>query len=765
MNVIALDTETYLIEPGLLAPPLVCVSFATPEAPDQPGLLLREDGLDFVEKLLLHAEELDYHLAIHNAAFDMAVFCVARPRLLPLVFKAYGEGRIHCTKVRDQMLLNARGEMKADDEGQKTGFTLADVVKRRFGVDIGESKNDPNAWRLRYSELDGVPLEQWPDEAKTYAKDDAGWHLKVFLHQEEEAAGALAAGRYGVQVDPLYDEPGQNRAAFALHLMSMYGVLTDAEAVGALEAHLTEVVAAAEEKMKLSGILKGTTKKRRETGLIETEWSKDTAKIKALVEEAFAARGEPAPRTAPSAKFPDGQVKMDEETLRATAHPDLLVLADSAADSKLLTTYIPALKGLDSKGKQRGLVLPGVGWLIQPGYNCLVSSGRTSAYSPNVQNPPRKGGVRECFVPRPGYWYLSVDYSFIELCTWAQTCIDLLGFSKLAEAIKAGLDPHVDMGVEILRAEHPVRELSYTDKEGRISACDSNQVDYKFVNAARKAGAKWAKDARQLAKAANFGLPGGLGAATFVAYAKATYGVDISEDEARRLKQTWRGKWTEADAYFNHVSNLQAEAFGQEFTVVLPRTGFVRGGCTFTSGCNTYFQGLAARGAKEAMWEITKACYADEIAGRYQFLPGCRPVLFLHDEFILEVPADELLAHGAALNLMDLMVEGMRMFVPDVPIAAEETLVRIWRKEGAPAYDDDGILIPWEPEERIAYFDGCEESVAKLGWRVETKKDGSKEIVIPSEFVSRCRMHLEELGDDPLGPIDWRGALALATAA
>jgi DNA polymerase-1 len=678
MKVIALDTETYLIQPGLLAPPLVCVSFCTVAedgTPHPPGLLDRAAGLDFVENLL---HSTTAHLAIHNAAFDMAVFCVERPHLLPLVFKAYDEGRIHCTKVRDQMLLNARGEMKADDEGQKTGFTLADVVLRRFGVDISESKNDPNAWRLRYGELDDVPLSEWPAEAVTYAKDDAGWHLKVYLDQETHRD--FAVNQSGEEIDPLHDEPGQNRAAFALHLMSMHGVLTDATAVGAIEAHLTEVVEAANEKLKLSGILKGKSTKKRDTGLIEVTWSKDTAKIKGLVEAGFAAQGLPVPRTDPSDSHPDGQVKMDEETLRAAGHPDLIVLADSSADNKLLTTYVPALKGLDSKGKQRGLQLPGRGWLIQPGYNCLVSSGRTSAYQPNVQNPPRKGGVRECFIPRDGHWYLSVDYAFIELCTWAQTCIDLLGFSKLADAIKAGMDPHVDMGVEILRAEgHP----AMTFQDG----------DYAIVNKARKAGEQWAKDARQLAKAANFGFPGGLGAATFCEYAWATYGVRITEEGAKSLKRIWRGKWTEADAYFNHVSNLQAVAFGQPFTVTLPRTGFVRGGCTFTSGCNTYFQGLAARGAKEAMWDVCKATYLPDAQGS-EGLFGCRQVLFLHDELILEVPADVASLNNAAVWLMRLMRWGMEKFVPDVPISCEPAAMGRWYKEAEHVYVDNQ-LVPW----------------------------------------------------------------------
>lgn len=704
-NLLSIDTETYLIEPGLLAPPLVCLSFTSVEDDgtlNPPGLFDRQAGMDFVERLLVksveeHGDKAP-QLIVHNAAFDMAVLVAERPHLLPLVVRAYDEGRVRCTKVRDAMLLNARGELKDEDSGKKTELTLAAVVQRRFGVDISDSKTDPNAWRLRYAELDGVPLQEWPEDAKTYAKDDATWHLATFLHQEQERAENTVTQMDGdtlvVCIDPLQDELGQTRAAFALHLMSMYGVTTDGSAVGALEEHLTQVVEEANARLLTAGILKQKKTTHRDK-TVSVEVSKDTKTIQRLIEDAFLARGEAPPRTDPSTKFPDGQIKMDEETLRATGHPDLLVLADVSADNKLLTTYIPALKGLDSKGKQRGLPIP-TGWLLQPGYNTMVSSGRTSAYSPNIQNPPRKGGVRECFVPRPGFWYCSVDYTHVELNTWAQTCLDLLGFSDLAEAIRNGMDPHVDMAVEILRSETPVRLLSYVDKTGARIHVASNDVTYDDVNIARKTEA-WAKDARQLAKAANFGFPGGLGAASFVAFAHASYGVTITEQKARELKNIWRSKWREADAYFNYVSSLQGGAHGQEFTVVLPRTGFVRGGCTFTSGCNTYFQGLAARGAKEAMWLLLKACYVEEDSPLY----GCRPVMFIHDEFIVEVPADPQRAHAASAELQRIMELGMNAFVPDVPVKTEPTLMERWYKEAGPVYQD-GLLVPWKPKEVVS---------------------------------------------------------------
>jgi DNA polymerase I-like protein with 3'-5' exonuclease and polymerase domains len=40
-----------------------------------------------------------------------------------------------------------------------------------------------------------------------------------------------------------------------------------------------------------------------------------------------------------------------------------------------------------------------------------TQTGRFSSNNPNLQNVPRKGGYRECFLPEPGYVFAAVDYS------------------------------------------------------------------------------------------------------------------------------------------------------------------------------------------------------------------------------------------------------------------------------------------------------------------------------------------------------------------
>ena len=112
-------------------------------------------------------------------------------------------------------------------------------------------------------------------------------------------------------------------------------------------------------------------------------------------------------------------------------------------------------------------------------------------------------------------------------------------------------------------------------------------------------------------------------------------------------------------------------------------TGRIRGGVTFTAARNTPFQGLAADGAKLAMWELTKA--------------GYRVVAFVHDEFVIEVPADD--DHTAiATDVERICCTAMQQLVGDVPVACEYSLADRWYKDATAVRDSDGKLLPWRPD-------------------------------------------------------------------
>jgi len=71
--------------------------------------------------------------------------------------------------------------------------------------------------------------------------------------------------------------------------------------------------------------------------------------------------------------------------------------------------------------------------------------------------------------------------------------------------------------------------------------------------------------------------------------------------------------------------------------------------------------------------------------------------MFLHDEFILEVPLDKV--HVAAKRLEELMIEGMSYFIKVVPVTCTAAAMSRWAKGAEPVFVD-GLLVPGKPVER-----------------------------------------------------------------
>lgn len=634
-TLVAFDTETFRIVLGRLAPPPVVLTFATSGGLE--SAVTPDEGARLLGEWLANPDVL---LLGHNVAFDLGVMTAAYPHLLKPTFDAYAAGRVRDTVLREKLIRLASGEMSSDFGGAKkmTSFSMEAIFKVRFNEDLSALKTGDEAWRLNYHRLAGVPLAEWPKEALDYALGDATRTLRLY-----EAQGRDDSPVVDPNTGAVTNELEQVAAAWGLHLAGVWGIRTDPHAVAVLARRLDEEAADYEATMRKANVLR-------------PDGTKDTKLIKAIVEQCL---GDNAPRTA------TGAISTDRDCLTRTGHPALKAVAELGAIDKLRKTYVPMLL--------QGTQVP-----INPAWNTLVESGRTSCREPNLQNLPRKGGVRECFIPRPGYLFASADYSTLELCTLAQVCLDLFGSSAMAEALHAGRDLHLQMAASILEIPYEEALLRHKQKDKEI------------------------KEMRQLAKAANFGYPGGLGAESFKVYAKATYDVDIEEDNARLLKSRWLEAWPEMRRFFDHVSRqLQMR---DAFDLVQPRSGRVRGQVGYCDGCNSHFQGLAADGAKAALFYVQQECYTgtSEIwkgAGPSP-LHGCRMVAFIHDEFVLEVPEDLPVAQAAVARLVAVMVEGMALYVPDVPIKAEPTLMARWYKEAEPVWDADGRLLVWEPKEK-----------------------------------------------------------------
>lgn len=615
---LAWDTETALFRPGVMAPELACVTWAHQR---YSGLRHWTDSEELVRAWL---EDPRLLLVGFNVAYDCGVICAQFPHLIPAVFEAYETDRITDVMLRQKLLDIAagcyRGKLGAEGQWIKINYSLFDVARRLLGRTL-----DKDEWRLKYGELRELPLADWPDGARKYATDDAVTTLECFERQEPHA-------------EFLKDQFRQARAAWWLHLTSLWGLRTSPEGVEQLQR---ETISSLDE-VKASLV---------QAGLVRPDGSRDTKAAAEWMERACAESKQPIRRT------PTGGICLDADACKASDDETLEEYATFTELGAVLNKDLPALAAAS--------IFP-----VHTHYD-LAETGRTTSSKPNVQNWRRRVGIRECFVPRPGRVFADADYNALELHTLAQACITLLGESRLADVLNAGQDPHTALAADILG-------IPYEECARRVEGGDDE-----------------ADNARQTAKVANFGLPGGLGPRKLVLYARKAYKVDLGAGQgeeaaiarASELKRQWFDRWPEMRAYFAHIETLQV---GDLYCLTQLFSERVRGGATYTAACNSFFQGLAADLTKHVGFLLSRGCYVD----RSSPLFDSRIVVFSHDEYILETD-DNPCAHDVATELARIMVSGARSFLPDVTPKAKPLLMRKWSKKAKAVKDANGRLIPW----------------------------------------------------------------------
>lgn len=710
-RVVGFDSETYRIRPGLVTPPVVCGTFA--ERVDGEIVSSIHLGPEYLEKFRGLCRDPDVLLVAANTSFDTLVAIAAEPALVPIVFQKYADDGFRDVQLRQKLIDIAagreeqNGQMFVERGGQwvYADYYLASLVQLYLGKDRWEQKKSPDAWRLRYAELDGVPLTDWPKEATDYAIEDAIDALLVF-----EAQGGITGD--------MPTEGIQNRAQFALELQTTWGIRTNPELVASLEQDLLTEQARVQRRLKKVGFLvkepmtpaeardnpekvageleitkvKPLTKPQQKLlakgvvpdgveviddtyvqvtrKVVPYRWKRDGDRVKAYVTRVYAKRGLDAPTTA-GREGADGvrvpEVATDKDTLYQSGSRILSLVADGGGVDKLIGTYLPVLK--------RGTEVP-----INARYEICVNTARTSAkswtdddgqrYGFNIQNLPagrRSVGkrVREAFEAREGFCYSFSDYRTLELCALAEVCLTLFGFSRMAEAINEGRDLHLMMAAEMLGISYEVAVQRY------------------------EAGDKEVKQARNVSKVGNFGLGGGLGIESFVQYARAGYGLTLTSVQAKDVKTNWKRTWPEAGVYLDYIGSLVGIS---KITLVHPITGFIRGRVGYCDGANHNFQHLAAIGAKIALFDVARESYVDLGTPLY----GSRPVAFIHDEIGIEVPKHK--AHAAAMRQNFVMERAMALVIPNVKITAVPTLMARWFKEAEEVRCEAGHLVEWTPE-------------------------------------------------------------------
>lgn len=650
--------ESFAFIPGNMTPPIVCGQFCT-VVTAEPWLLEPDRAVTAIEYAIQN-EDVIVGL---NVSFDMALVVNHRPDLLVPVWNHYRKGLVRDVAVRQKLLDIASGELKFHDEDDeekpvKTKHSMQALAKRLLGIHIEKGEK---TWRKRYGELYGIPFDQWPEDARRYALDDASITRALFFTQNNG--------------QPLTNEKEQTICAWALHLCSIWGLRTDPVEVERIKSSLMEQRTKGRKALIEAGFYKGVpfTSEDAEKGKTPDfygeykakhlkdkprpmKWGKDTKKIQAHVVKQFKRHGWEVPKTE------GGDISTEKDVLERSGSYLLRKLADLGALDKVLQTYIPAM--------EVGTTVP-----INPGYNVLVATGRTSSFKPNIQNVPagRREGqdIRQAFVPRPGFVFCSIDYSTLELRALAHWCEVTFGWSKMADALRAGKDLHLQMAADMMG-------ITYEEAQTRYDAGDKEVKKY-----------------RSLSKPADFGFPGGMSPRTLVTYARKSYGVTMDEPIAFQLKDTFLRRFSEMELYFRLHAALPGLDHGEARYEQL-YSGRVRGGMSFCDACNGRFQGLSADGFKAAFVEVCYEMYCVPESPLY----GCRPSAPIHDEVISEMPADRY--EECVRRKDEIMKAEMSKYMPTVPMETSPAVMERWYKEAEEVYSPDGRLIPWRPD---AHYD------------------------------------------------------------
>lgn len=619
MRVVAIDVETRKFERGYMAPKVVCLSMQRDGA--EPKIFAGPQVEEVLEQLFRDTIRNEDLIVGHSIAYDFACILATYPSLWYYVWIMYGGNLVTDTAIRERLLDISVGEFKThveEDANKKHGYSLAEIAKRKLKIDLEKGED---TWRTRYAELENVPLDQWPKPAIDYSLMDAVTTLSLYKNQQTRAK----LFNY-----PLPTQFDNARADFALRLMSVRGILTDSQRVQTLWDSTIS-------RMTELGILleqEGLATYKKKSGNLSEFNENELPEIKRSVIE-IRKRVEQYHKYPP--RTPKGAVKTDADTLAECNYPPFDALIEFVGLQKTASTYL---------NKMFESPIHAAFWVIG------TITERTSCSKPNLQNQPRLPGVRECYIPRAGYDFLACDFSTQEMRTLAQTLLDILGKSRLADFFQKDpdFDPHMAFA-KLLARSNPGADLG---------------------------------GLRQRAKTCNFGYPGGMGAPTFVQYAKG-YGLTIDLEESKNLKKEWLEQWPEMKDYFSYISNLVGDG---NATVTLQRSGFREAGCSFTEACNLHFQNLANKASKRALWEVSRRCHTNENS----YLYGSRPVLYIHDEVILETPQGA--GHEAALEMEKVMEAAMEEVTPDIPSRAEATLMRYWSKKAKRTFEQ-GRLIPW----------------------------------------------------------------------
>ena len=673
---IGYDSETERITKSVKFPSPICATWAIGEDDGEFGISREAAIFPLLRDILMEVADRKLTLVGHNLGYDLRCAVTAFPELIPYVWDALDFGYVMDTSHMHRLVEYAK-------RGSSPKFrSLADLSS----LYLGETLQKEDTWRLRYGELKGVPLRKWPDAAKEYAIKDAVTTYRVANAIVESAKWKFIAPAIASSVDDYVGTGLTNR-----------GFKTSRKRLDLIEADMQKKREKLLPALADVGIVRHKTTKHRDGSVTHaTSISKKILNTRLL--EILRAEVK-LPTTLPrgkkvvtACKIPAIQgllkgdyipwevtpaaleIKISEKLIAylddkyGVDHPkfgDTISILRTFDEYKTVQSFLGSTEG---KGRIADLRADG-GHVVRSSYDMLKITWRKGSSDPNLQNVPKKFGLRRCFIPRPGMLFAIADFAGLELYAIGQICLWEFGKSRLAEMLMAGVDVHSKVGEMFA---------------GRALDTDELRATY-----------------RNLAKAYNFGYWGGLGYRRFNSLLTEQYHcAPLSKQEFTRYCKIYRAFFPEINLYqarFKDMAMVRHWGSGHYRLAVDgidPDTGEQLS--AYCKRQNTRFQCLGAVAAKEADRDVMRA---SELG-----LASAYGTADIHDEIVAEVPLYDGMWAGEHAALMGRMMEtAARRVMPDVGPKVEVCLSTHWDKGAKPYWINKKELACWTiPEHKNA---------------------------------------------------------------
>ncbi|WP_414553145.1 bifunctional 3'-5' exonuclease/DNA polymerase [Anabaena sp. CCY 0017] len=302
----------------------------------------------------------------------------------------------------------------------------------------------------------------------------------------------------------------------------------------------------------------------------------------------------------------------------AQEYPVIQALLDYRHLSKITTTLTDSLPQH---------IHPKTGRIHPNYYQLGARSGRFSCRHPPLQTIPRDPAARNCFIAAPGYQILTADYSQIELRIVAR----LSGDSRMRQAYRQGSDLH--RLTAALVTGKPISQVTQED--------------------------------RRLAKAVNFGLIYGMGAAKLCIYAEIKYGVTMTLAAAKAFRKRFFHAYSGVAEWHETIKRAYIRGTKESRTLAGRRRKWASQP-RLAEMLNHPVQGLNADINKLAMAKLFQPLAET----------NAKLICIVHDEIILECP--ETMIDQVSHILHNCMVAAAQKFLSPIPVVIDIKASNTW---------------------------------------------------------------------------------------